>query len=451
MTTSKSKPYAILGTALVLASLGIFITVKAPAEMPISMPDGSIVTLERVANSRAAPREIGGSLFGKFQQMTARWFSRPAFVRWPQADSLVLWFSRRDKQTGAYLNFDWQAKAVAVDEHGCEFEMSDYQLHGSSWTVSGNAMPPGAPSSKYILASGLLTNFPRRQKAFKLRFKSDQGKVVSEFRVPNPVYRFYPTWKPEPFPTTKRAGAMAATLIGLTHHRLDPAFQVSENGQPTGDWENTRVTVFDATGNPAGGGERLCTNETAVKLQAEFFRRDHARFASNEIWTIPNVPIPPPGKVHVMNLSNTLQGVSLKLWTIGGPCSVTYSNGVPGQVQPTSANRGAGSYSMSPSKPGFGRSRVNVISLNMGSPNLVLSVTGLKEGLRFSVQPISDRDREALYSGLNESVEGQRLYVLDVPRDAKTVDLKFIVQERRVVEFLVPPLTQPFFLKGHLF
>ena len=73
----------------------------------------------------------------------------------------------------------------------------------------------------------------------------------------------------------------------------------------------------------------LCTNETAWKLTAILRRTPEAKFASNEVWTIPNLQIPGPGKLRNLSISNRWQGVTVQLCAIAGAAEVTYSNGIP--------------------------------------------------------------------------------------------------------------------------
>ena len=124
---------------------------------------------------------------------------------------------RRHPATGQYLSFDWWSHAVALDAHGCAFESSDHQIHWDRSSSSGRPLPSPPPNVRFAAAHGSLKSFPRREKNFKLRFFNHQGKAVAEFEVPNPEYRFYPAWRPNPVGATSQDHELSVTLTGLTN------------------------------------------------------------------------------------------------------------------------------------------------------------------------------------------------------------------------------------------
>jgi hypothetical protein len=97
-----------------------------------------------------------------------------------------------------------------------------------------------------IVNAGVLPVFPRREKTFKLRVYDRQLALVAEFEAPNPLYRPYPTWKPEDMPATHQAGDLTASLVSLSNRwtvagydglelkrfSLTPEFQLAT------DWEH---------------------------------------------------------------------------------------------------------------------------------------------------------------------------------------------------------------------
>src|SRR5438045_7053046 len=86
------------------------------------MKDGSILRLEKITHGGRHSFERGpfrtAWLRGLLPFLP---FKSSYSITWASKDSLVLWLSRRDPQTGADLDWDWLATAMAEDEHGCRF------------------------------------------------------------------------------------------------------------------------------------------------------------------------------------------------------------------------------------------------------------------------------------------------------------------------------------------
>jgi RNA polymerase sigma factor (sigma-70 family) len=67
-----------------------------------------------------------------------------------------------------------------------------------------------------------LSAFPRRAKTLGLRFirislNTNSKPTMAEFQIPNPAFRNYPVWTPEPLPTTQTDGDLSVTLVGEWH------------------------------------------------------------------------------------------------------------------------------------------------------------------------------------------------------------------------------------------
>lgn len=370
----------LLLAGLVAAVAYWILTPEAPS---VRLGDGSTLKLECVRYQRKDSEGQRQPWINTLRGWVAQKLGRPTFSRRGlQSDSLVYWISRREKETGNYMEFDWLSHVVAVDSHGCEFNASPrMRVHSHNWSAGSRPLPKAPAGAKYILVSGVLPAFPRREITFKLRLFDQQRALVAEFDAPNPVYRRYPTWKPEDLPATNQTRDLAASLVRLENRwsgsrhdgfelkrlSLTPEFQLMEGGQATAEWELDDLEVEDATGNrstaddphdrvmrrirrisgrrdrdPVSAQFKFCTNETAWKLHATFFRTPQARFSSNETWTIPNLEVPAPGTAKILQGSNTWQGVAVRLCFAAGPGSVTYSNGVPVSTALSSGRRGGG-------------------------------------------------------------------------------------------------------------
>lgn len=453
-----------LGVTAVLAAVAFWKLL--PKASTIRLSDGSILTLEHVSYEQKNPDVRARSWLTNAQIWLAKKLDRPTFSRPPvRNDCLVYWISRREKGTGKYLGFDWLSHAVAVDSHGCEFHTTPPMLlYTDNWLGGSRPLPQPPPGAKYLLISGELPVFPRREKTFKLRVYGQRLALAGEFEVSNPMYRPYPTWKPEDLPITHSAGDLTTTLVGLSNrwtvddhdglalksYFLTPQLQVAN------EWELNALGVEDATGNRGTAGSslaleywerpppwriskdlvsaefRLCTNETAWKLHATFLRSRHAMFASNETWTIPNLEIPAPGTARILSLSNSWQGVTVSLCAVAGPGNITYSNGVPMSVAAFSGGQhGSGGNRI------VGGVEATEMSITTEKPQVMLHLSGFNERSRFMAQA---RSGGATYV-CSETWTGNdyKLLLLDVPPETKTVDLTFVLQHPRVIDFFIRP------------
>src|SRR5262249_15125732 len=135
----------------------------------------------------------------------------------------------------------------------------------------------------------------------------------------------YPVWKPEPLPSTKRAGDLAVTITSVATglevlyqdratFPLNPVlsqahFRLIWKGQTSADWLPAGVTLRDPTGNvlvpPVNGvarrGDRqvvelhgaLCADEPIWKLRLELVPCTLTSIEPADLWTIPSLPLPP--------------------------------------------------------------------------------------------------------------------------------------------------------------
>jgi WD40 repeat protein len=464
----------VSAVAAVLIGLLLTAPVQHPLKLSQRLPDGTTLRLEAITYGTQHHFEAGHFRLAWLQNLfpLPTNLISPAFDFGTSRNAVVFWLSRRDS-AGRYRDFSVLSHVAAVDEHGCRFELPYQYLHVEAVAAlsrqNGDLTTPIPPGARCIMLYGELPSYPRRAKAFRLRIYDQSDRPIAEFSVPNPAPAAYPTWKPEPLPVTKRDGSLAVTLTGLTsqlqggstynnremeQQSLVPAFSIRENGKLTHVWENGEFTIRDATGNSAStasGGSLagFCLYEPAWKLRAKFWRTPQARFAPSETWIVRGVPVPKDGALTCVANSTTLQGARLQLMALAGAGTVEYVNAVPratGKSQyGRNKNMGMG-LSTSSGTPGSsvivnGRrynGPVEIQSVDSGLPHVGLQVTGLTADQRLTLKAVDNRGRQISVFG-SSSTGDARYLQLNIPPDARKVDLIFAVQKSRVAEFTVRP------------
>lgn len=456
-----------IGIGLALAAVaGGLAFWKLPARAPsIRLGDGSVVTLEFVSYEQRNPAVRRQTWMGKAQLWLAQKLGRPTFSSRPVVnDCLVYWISRREKGTGRYLGFDWLSHAVAVDSHGCTFDSTPIMLiHTHNWAAGARPLPQPPSGAKYILVSGELPVFPRREKTFKLRVYDRQLQLAGEFEVTNPMYRLYPTWKAQDLSIMRSAEDLQASLVGLTNRWRGASydglklrrFSLTPEILTTADWELSDLEVEDATGNrgpgigPFSGGSprmphwvrnkrpvsaefRLCTNETAWKLHATFCRTAEAQFTPNETWTVPHLAIPAAATARVLSGSNAWQGVTVSLCAVAGPGRISYSNGVPvSAAEFTGGGGGGGGNRMA------GGVLVSDMWVSTDKPQVMVHISGLTERSRF--QCLAKCGGATYVCPEAGNANNYKLLQLNVPDGTDWVDLTFVIQQPRLIDFFIRP------------
>src|SRR5262249_13317470 len=142
--------------AAVLIGLLLSITVQHPLNLAQRLPDGTVLRLEAVTYGKQHHFESGPFRLAWLRRLFP-WLARlisPSADNTTPRDALVVWFTRRDA-TGRSLTFTPLSHAIALDEHGCRFEISPLSMSaaGTSGSTQGplNAMNIPAGSSLYRL------------------------------------------------------------------------------------------------------------------------------------------------------------------------------------------------------------------------------------------------------------------------------------------------------------
>jgi hypothetical protein len=488
-TSLPKKLFVGLGLAGVIVAAVCLMTKSSKPS--VQMADGSTLTLERVAYLRRNALVQRLPWIGAFRAWFERQFSRMSFSRPLPPDTLVVWLSCRQKGTGKFLDFDWLARAVSVDSHGCRFETMLPMVHSQNWSAPGWPLPTAPAGAVYVLASVVLPAFPRREKVFRLQLYGQQFTQAVELGIPNPVYRSYPQWKPEALPATHRSGDLTVSLVSFSNQmvsprynpfrlkvlRPTPQFQFGTEEPPAAGWKLDDLKVEDATGNrqpiqswfgppsqpwaspsqarpwigsprkiyrnyvPLSDEFQLCTRESAWRLRASFSRTPQAPIASNEVWTVPHLLVPPPGTTQILNISNICQGVTIRLCAVGGPGNLTYSNGIP--VRVAASNRFPAPETVGGSSPRVAGRSFSMLMVDTAKVQLTLHLSGFTEGFNFHAFA---QHEDARYDcSARETSGGHQVLLLDLPKETPWVDVNFVVQRRHSIDFLVrPPLpTEP--------
>jgi hypothetical protein len=155
----------------------------------------------------------------------------------------------------------------------------------------------------------------------------------------NPTPGTYPVWKPDAAPATRQIGQLKFIVDQVqagTHHFLYSDskesgyldLQILEQDRPTtAAWFVQKCELQDATGNAwslLGMGlphnkNRIrvylglmeIPNEPAYRVRLELAQSWH--FPPENLWTVPNVPIPRPGRRQKFSRHTRLHGYTLEI------------------------------------------------------------------------------------------------------------------------------------------
>jgi hypothetical protein len=443
-------------TAFLLMLIGWLLQESPPLQVR-RLPDGTVLRLEavtrgpqqRFVRGRNWQRLLVPLLPPSLQPMpgVSIYTYRPISPK--NSSPLVFWISRSAKSSP---NRYWWPRAVAFEEHGCEFNARRFPLEFSppfGDTVQGWALPA----------------FPRRGARVGLRLTDfDRSHTAVEFMVPNPTPGPYPTWSAAPPPITRRDGDLTFTLTRfLTGHAAPdraPALlrerpwthvtvRIRDNGGRTGKWEPVGITLSDATGNIvlpwmiAPGWmyyqaddeahfafpSNLSADESAWKLRLEF--APTSGYAPADLWTVRRVALPRSwGEERTTTVVATRHGASLNL-----RLQISRHPSLKGQLFVK--------VRVSPCVSGL---RIGLLRATdaQGRPLARVSVQGVSQRFLNSREDTSeDRLDVVKPSGTVSSGDGYRSteggYQLKAPTNLKGLNLTFAVPKSRFVEFVAQP------------
>jgi hypothetical protein len=321
--------------------------------------------------------------------------------------------------------------------------------------------------------------FPRHESKFRLRVFTDETNQCAEFVVANPASPpVTAKWVTQPLPITNVIGDVSFSLTqlkvktnavlhkhfgyyGIPVH-LVPKYQMSEGGQPSTNWQALETELYDSSGNFASAmyGDLSCLSprETAWKLRVKFFGSESSRAASNTTWTLPGLTVPEHGKFILLQTARDLQGVPIKAIAFAGVGDFAYSNNLPTAIDAADVPEAETSLKTSWNNNRYGSSEVH--TLHGRTPHLMLQVGKLTDDQRLTVRATDEQGRQYYAYQLHpygnnpapREPAGKIRYLdrrydqtlatflaLDLPVDAKMVDVTFCVHAATVVDFIFPP------------
>ena len=321
MAWTKAKTAIIVGAGILLTVGTTAVVVKAINKETLSASGPSLI--------RSDGREAKIERY-EFNAAAVRYTFPPASPQ-PTVDIV------RPAYPGERLlsaEFSWQVgpghpaadglRAAAADELGNEFDPAAQDMN----VMNGD-------DGKHT-GIGEVPMFPRRGKEVHLRLLS-RGKLLAEFKMPNPARGPHPNWTAQPLPVSATNGDLVAALTGFRSHptnsRTECVFNLRENGRETAAWIPFTFEVSDATGNhwmttrSAGGNPykaraengglrceflgALWPGESAWKIRTGFKRV--AEFPENELLTIAKIRIPDATEVAEPGTRYDCNGASVEL------------------------------------------------------------------------------------------------------------------------------------------
>lgn len=406
---------------------------SAPVSGPIVLPDGSWMRIEAVTygtNHLVGPplAHVANRMPPSVRGLMARTIGRRAVMRFSHttpSPTLVLWLNR----------------GIMAAPFPTNTGYLDCVLSAPDGTVSGDAVRYAA---RYPLETQEFTVFPRREREIVLSiyYHDATGAVFKRGAVTfeNPVHLRHPVWRPEPLPSTKRAGDVEVTLqkirTGLDGHldrsqtfttnRMDGTnvtvclLRLRPSANTNEIWRVTSVETSDPTGNRVASkslrqdnntgyvmfSPALWASEPAWRLSFELKRT--AGFKPDEQFILRTPELGDEATMHRVGWTTNLNGVTAVLEYII-------------KRDPTASR---------------GHWPTNFAS------ELRLRIDGLTNGLHLDLSAARTDDGRELSDGSWSGSLTDRTYLLrNLPPEANAVNFAFAVQQSRRVDFTVKPET----------
>ncbi|MGE5195204.1 MAG: hypothetical protein ACM3U2_22145, partial [Deltaproteobacteria bacterium] len=446
--------FAVVAAIAVLTSRASRPVVRGLQER--TMPDGTILVLEKVTvgtshrfeweRKRSFTDWING--YG-----TGKWNAEA----WAPGEAIVVWFSRRDAATGGCLDVDWWLRSAALDDRGGEIDDDNAGRNsfssGANTGLSGSRpFSPEAPGRyELIVAHSALRPFRHSGDSFKLRVYNTKNEMVAEFDVPHTTPAPLPAWKSETLPATKKAGDLDVTLaklgvdVGVSNggswtrkqYHLRPELRVVHDGRPETTPSVPEFEFEDVFSNTAQTWDcRLSFGEPAWKLKVRLWPGDLAPSDPWAEWSVPGVALPEAGKAGLIQQTDVIEGVKVEFIAAGGRDKVVYSDSAIGGGGGSSSYGGSFGGTTFDIESRVGRG-VTTTTVNGKLPHLLLRVSGVDPDRRLAVRVRDEQGRNVPTQ--QATVSAHMVVILQPQPDVKTVDVKFVVQRPKKVEFFVKP------------
>lgn len=193
-------------------------------------------------------------------------------------------------------------------------------------------------------------------------------------------------------------------------------------------------------------------------MEAEFHRTRDAQFSAGEMWTLSNLPVLGTNQISVTNLTSEVFGTKFELFAFAGPGSYTITNGVPappGTVLSTNFTSGGRGGDGANQWAYHGVGKISGPRSGQFDLKYVQHFLMVKEGVFASdiTVLVRGRDDQGRSIGIQRRDQNDRprwafrafdfgdctIIALSPRADAQCMDLDFIWERGRKVEFLVAP------------
>jgi len=296
--------------ALALAAW-LIVVVRNALQPSVRLPDGSVLrvakvnygemhefhrgsrnlsdAVEFVSENLPFYYDLPDGIRDPFERLTA--YSETSFGA--GGDSLVVWFWH---QPGAGQPVELKGAELLDDATGKRLDFSGF-------SDMGNNDLPGSISFSLL---------PRRQRTLTIRILAgDQTRLL---KIKSPLAgRQYPTWHPAPLPQSRRVREIEMTMRGWeSYSDRSPEnnlcylalIDIRLDGELRNDWFTSYPSTEDATGN---SGSRLPLSESAWKISVSTVRTMDHPLVRAQSATLADIPIPEPGKVVEIPLTEALR------------------------------------------------------------------------------------------------------------------------------------------------
>lgn len=435
--------FALLGALLLAVVLAGWLLVRRHAALPkFRLPDGSELALVKVTQGKKHELRYGNRWQDYLSPILpaavqSRLGSKVASLTPAHSNAIVLWLWRREIP---FTKTPVDYFLTVVDTNGCESTV----LYSPSCSYSTS------PDSD--LRGWELKNYPRRDAGMGIRIYMNKGQShlvrVAGFNIPDRSPIKAPVWSPESLPATRKTNELEITLekleTGLTaetaglNFRIVGAktvsravFAVIEDGRPAVNWALAGLKAAAPSGDEiqpgnsrisAGPGRQelsftgaLWLDEPAWKLKVELARS--ANYPAEELWIIKGVPVPKFGAVTEVNAKTNIYGAEIEFAGLSASNAKLPPDWVGNQLHATIHAR-------SP--------------LPMSDTHLKL--VEVRDDLKRKITQL-ELSSSSSYAGRGATLrETEYGFGIDLPADAKTLDITFAFTRSRFVEFLARPV-----------
>jgi len=241
-------------------------------------------------------------------------------------------------------------EAQLIDEHGCSFSSQGAIYEDRTMEVRFTVIPCGSREFRLQLKREDYSNGA-----------ASPSRGSASYQLTN-LFAVQPVeWPAAPAPVRAKAGDLDVELKSFDaavpetssiirqgarpmrwspseYHAMmtgnaRPALRSSElvftqDGQPAPGWRKNSGKFRDRWGNESRNINEFCKNEESFEYSISLLRDPRqAKFTDAERWEIPLEKLPGAGEFLRMDLSNTIQGLEIKVFGVGGTGQFTYRKG----------------------------------------------------------------------------------------------------------------------------